>query len=242
LHGYSEFEPGLQPLAIERQAGALRLPRDEWARTKDNSLAWKALVGVERGAALALVVLLLPVLLAVGSVIWLLSRRTPLIAHARVGLAGETIWVLKLRTMWGKSCQSESGKGRFIERLNTEPVPEIKSRADERITSKFAAFCRKYSIDELPQLWHVVEGRMSLVGPRPMTRDELAEHYGELAGEVIRVRPGLTGLWQTRGRSALTYRQRRRLDLFLVRNLSLRLYLAILLATVPKVLTGKNAW
>jgi exopolysaccharide production protein ExoY len=101
---------------------------------------------------------------------------------------------------------------------------------------------RKYSIDELPQLWHVVQGKMSLVGPRPMTAQELSDRYGQAAAEVLRFRPGLTGLWQIRGRSRLNYGQRRRLDLLFVRSWSVRLYFRILLATVPRVLTGKDAW
>jgi lipopolysaccharide/colanic/teichoic acid biosynthesis glycosyltransferase len=83
---------------------------------------------------------------------------------------------------------------------------------------------------------------MSLVGPRPMTAEELLEHYGRDAAKVLRVKPGLTGLWQIRGRSSLSHRRRRKLDLFLVRKASVRLYLAILLATIPRVFTGKDAW
>ena len=81
-----------------------------------------------------------------------------------------------------------------------------------------------------------------MVGPRPLTRSELEAHYQDDTGEILMVRPGLTGLWQVMGRSRLTYRQRRRLDLFLVRNQSPRLYLHILLWTIPQVFTGKNSW
>jgi lipopolysaccharide/colanic/teichoic acid biosynthesis glycosyltransferase len=83
---------------------------------------------------------------------------------------------------------------------------------------------------------------MALVGPRPITRSELDLHYGSAAAEVLAVRPGLTGLWQVMGRSHLGFQQRRRLDLYLVRHWSLRLYAAILLRTAPAVLAGKNAW
>ena len=81
-----------------------------------------------------------------------------------------------------------------------------------------------------------------LVGPRPLTRSELELHYQDDVAEILMVRPGLTGLWQVMGRSRLTYRQRRRLDLLLVRKQSARLYLRILLRTIPQVLTGKNSW
>ena len=81
-------------------------------------------------------------------------------------------------------------------------VREIKRPDDPRITSRFAMYCRKYSIDELPQLWHVARGKMSLVGPRPMTAQELSDSYDRVASEVLRFRPGLTGLWQIRGGAA----------------------------------------
>lgn len=148
----------------------------------------------------------------------------------------------KLRTMWGPA-DPKPGQGPWlIERLKGGTVPQLKRSDDPRVTSAFAAVCRKYSIDELPQLWLVVRGDLSLVGPRPMTREELSLYYGRSAAEILRFKPGLTGLWQIRGRSSLNYRQRRRLDLFLVRHWSPRLYGAILIATVPRVLTGKDAW
>jgi lipopolysaccharide/colanic/teichoic acid biosynthesis glycosyltransferase len=75
-----------------------------------------------------------------------------------------------------------------------------------------------------------------------MTFEELSQHYGAAAAEVLRFKPGLTGLWQVRGRSRLNYRQRRRLDLYLVRHWSFRLYLALLFATIPRVLLGTDAW
>jgi exopolysaccharide production protein ExoY len=121
-------------------------------------------------------------------------------------------------------------------------VPEVKAGIDSRVTSRFAAFCRKYSIDELPQLWHVVHGEMSLVGPRPMTVPEWDKHYGTTFSEVLNLKPGLSGLWQIRGRNRLTYRQRRRLDIFLARHYCLLLYVRILGQTVPRVIAGRDAW
>jgi exopolysaccharide production protein ExoY len=123
-----------------------------------------------------------------------------------------------------------------------ESGPNQKSFADPRITSAFARFCRRFSIDELPQLIHVVRGEMSLVAPRPLTNRELDQHYGPDADEILSVKPGITGLWQVAGRSRLTYHERRELDLFLVRNRSLRLHFTILLRTIPAVLTGKDGW
>jgi lipopolysaccharide/colanic/teichoic acid biosynthesis glycosyltransferase len=114
--------------------------------------------------------------------------------------------------------------------------------ADQRVCSRFARFCRRHSIDELPQLLHVVRGEMSLVGPRPITDTEWELHYRPHAAEVLDVKPGLSGLWQIGGRSRLTYAQRRELDLALARNRSLKLYFQILLWTLPEIWTGRNAW
>jgi lipopolysaccharide/colanic/teichoic acid biosynthesis glycosyltransferase len=83
---------------------------------------------------------------------------------------------------------------------------------------------------------------MALVGPRPLTASEIHVYYGASAIELLTRRPGLTGLWQIKGRSRLTYSQRRRLDLFLIRHWSPGLYLKVLLATIPRTLTGKDAW
>ncbi len=169
-----------------------------------------------------------------------LSGRSPLIAHRRLGLNGEPFWVWKLRTMWDET-RSETPAG-WIEYLKDTGVPVIKGAPDPRVTSRLAAFCRRYSVDELPQLLQVVTGKLSLVGPRPLTSQELDVFYGSDSREVLSVRPGLTGLWQVMGRNRLTYAQRRRLDLFLVRKWGLGLYLRILLRTPQRVFSGRDAW
>ena len=200
---------------------------------------WFLIHGIERIGAAGLLVACAPVLAAAGLVVSVLSRRSPLVAHRRVGLNGATLWVLKLRTMWPGGRAEESGA---IEYITESDVPIVKAGADPRVTSRFAALLRKYSIDELPQLIHIARGEMSFVGPRPLTRGELANHYGPSAAEILQVKPGLTGLWQIHGRNRLTYKQRRRFDVFFVRHLSLRLYLQVLLQTPGRVLTGVDAW
>jgi len=170
-----------------------------------------------------------------------LSGRSPLVAHRRLGLHGEPFWILKLRTMWNRSEAPHESTG-WIEYLNNTGVPVMKGAPDPRVTSRLAAFCRRYSIDELPQLLQVVTGRLRLVGPRPLTAQELESYYGDDAGEVLSVYPGLTGLWQVIGRNRLTYSQRRRLDVFFVRRNSFALYLRILLRTPGRVLSGRDAW
>ncbi len=207
---------------------------------------------MEQVIGLAAVIVLSPFLAAIAVTIFILSGRQPLVAHRRLGHEGRPLWMLKFRTMWnglsdrdashGCSDGEQSRGSGFIEKLRGEIVPEAKTSGDPRVTSRFAAFCRRHSIDELPQLWHVARGEMSLVGPRPMTPSEWAKYYGESAAEVLRLKPGLSGLWQTRGRNRLTYRQRRRLDIFLARHYCLLLYLRILGQTVPRVLAGRDAW
>jgi lipopolysaccharide/colanic/teichoic acid biosynthesis glycosyltransferase len=183
----------------------------------------------EPAAAAVALVLLSPVLIAVAAVIMSLSRRSPLIRHTRVGWRGETLTMWKFRTMWGAS-----------EAVHYDPT--IKSADDPRITSRFAAWCRRMSIDELPQLFHVVRGQMSFVGPRPITRVEIDTFYGDCAAELLSLRPGLTGLWQLLGRSRLSYAKRRKLDLLFVRRASAGLYFSILLKTVPRLLAGTGAY
>jgi lipopolysaccharide/colanic/teichoic acid biosynthesis glycosyltransferase len=193
----------------------------------------------ERTAAFVLLMLALPLLAVCGLALGLLSGRTPLIAHRRVGFRGAPLGMLKLRTMWDGETRRGTG---WIEHIDDDDGPELKSAEDTRVSSRFARFCRRHSIDELPQLWHVVSGEMSLVGPRPITERELHRYYGANAAEVLEAKPGLAGLWQVSGRSRLSYAERCRLDLELVRRRSLPLYCAILLRTVPEVFRGKNTW
>ena len=183
-----------------------------------------------------------PVLLISALIAATLSKQSPLIAHCRVGQNGRIIWVLKLRTMWDDDNPKRSFH--FVENLPAASscIPLCKTKNDPRVKSKFAAACRRYSIDELPQLWNVLRGDLSLVGPRPLTRGEIDIYYAQDQAELLSRKPGITGLWQICGRSRLTFRQRRKLDLFMIRNWSLGLYLKILLSTMPKVLLGKDAY
>ncbi|MEI9811461.1 MAG: sugar transferase [Acidobacteriota bacterium] len=194
---------------------------------------------LERAAAALALVAVSPVLAGLMGTVRVLSRRAPLVAHRRVGQFGETLWVFKIRTMW--SAHDPSGSG-WVEYLSDPVVPDVKDGNDARVTSRMAAFCRRHSLDELPQLAHVVAGSMQWVGPRPMTQREIDEHYAGVREEVLSSAPGLTGLWQVMGRNRLTYPQRRRLDLFLMRRFGWRLCARILLRTVREVVHPRNAW
>lgn len=190
----------------------------------------------ERTAAAVALAVVTPPAIVLGAAVAILSGRSPLIAHRRVGWRGRTLWMLKFRTMW----DGRAGVG-LVERVSGFDGPD-KAAGQVGVTHSLARWMRRYSIDELPQLWHVITGEMALVGPRPITYQEMMEHYGSSAEAVIAVRPGLTGLWQIRGRSKLTYRQRRRYDLLLVKKLGPGLSVKILLRTLPAVFTGENAW
>jgi lipopolysaccharide/colanic/teichoic acid biosynthesis glycosyltransferase len=146
--------------------------------------------------------------------------------------------MLKLRTMWDRETQPPASA--WIERIADDRGPALKSPFDPRVPHPFARFCRRHSLDELPQLLHVLRGEMSLVGPRPLTAAEIRTHYGTDAAEILALKPGIAGLWQTCGRNRLTYEQRRRLDLEFVRSRSLGMYARILLRTVPEVWRGGN--
>ncbi len=196
---------------------------------------------LERGAGVLLLALASPVIAVSALTVAVLSRRSPFIAHLRVGRHGVPFWVLKLRTLWPTGEEAPAASG-WVERVIADPDDGGKTSADPRITSTFAAFCRRHSIDELLQLWHVARGEMSLVGPRPLTDGEIARHYQEHTAELLSVKPGLTGLWQVHGRSAVRFPRRAQMDLQLVRTLSTRLYLKILARTIPAVLRGNGAW
>lgn len=200
-----------------------------------------ALELIERAAGFLLLAAAGPVLLVSALALAIFSRRSPLVAHLRVAKDGAPFWMLKLRTMWSPDDDSHIAE-KWIERIIAEPDTDAKDPSDSRVTNPFAAFCRRHSIDELPQLWHVARGEMSLVGPRPLTRSEIDRHYGNRAAELLSVKPGLTGLWQVAGRSAIQFPQRSAMDLELVRSLKPRVYLTILARTLPALITGKGAW
>jgi len=148
--------------------------------------------------------------------------------------------MLKLRTMWGCASPGICRRTRWVEYIEDEEGPAQKRPADPRVPNGFARFCRRHSIDELPQLWHVIRGEMALVGPRPATPTELRGHCH--AGAILEVKPGIAGLWQVSGRNRLTYPERCDLDLEFVRGRSLRMYFRILVRTIPEVLNGANSW
>jgi lipopolysaccharide/colanic/teichoic acid biosynthesis glycosyltransferase len=186
------------------------------------------------GAA-ALIMLLSPVLLAASAAVKLGSAGPVLFRQRRTGLNGREFDVLKLRTMRvGSEHQRNALAGR-----NETGGHLFKIRKDPRVTST-GRWMRRFSLDELPQLFNVVMGHMSLVGPRPLPVEDSA--FDEQARRRLLVRPGLTGLWQVSGRSSLSWEETLRLDLTYIDTWSLRLDLVILARTPRAVLRGEGAY
>jgi len=166
-----------------------------------------------------------------------LDSKGPVFHRAiRVGRGGRKFTFLKLRSM---RVGAEELRGLLLH-LNQAEGPAFKLHNDPRVT-RVGRWLRKLSFDELPQLFHVLQGHMSLVGPRPPFPEEV-ERYEPWMLRRLSVRPGLTCLWQIRGRSDLSFEEWMRLDIEYVDRLSFGLDLRILILTVPAVLSARGAY
>jgi len=190
-------------------------------------------------AASALIVFLAPVMVILGIAVgW--SGGPIFFAHTRVGRGGHLFQCLKFRSMVPNSAEVLAKLLAEDEEARREWQETYKLKKDPRITA-FGHFLRKSSLDELPQLFNVLRGDMSLVGPRPVVPDEL-ERYGDAKVYYLEVRPGLTGLWQISGRSDLDYERRVSLDTWYVRNWTLWYDILILFKTVLVVPAKAGAY
>jgi exopolysaccharide production protein ExoY len=185
--------------------------------------------------AIALVALVLasPVMLVIAVLIRVTAGRPVIFAHTRVGFNGKPFICYKFRTMVTNSEQALRDYLANSAQAAKEWKETRKLRRDPRITI-LGQMLRKSSLDELPQLFNILRGDMSCVGPRPIVADEL-EHYGPYANDYLKARPGLTGLWQVTGRNDTDYSQRVLLDSRYVRTWSLLVDLAILARTTVAV-------
>jgi exopolysaccharide biosynthesis polyprenyl glycosylphosphotransferase len=190
----------------------------------------------ERAVAFAAIVMTAPVLLLIALLVRLTSPGPAIFRQERVGLNGKRFHIWKFRTM------DHDADSRLSEVIHLNEIDSIlyKSRADPRITA-VGRRLRKWSLDELPQLWNVLRGEMSLVGPRPPLPSEV-ERYGEDANRRLLVKPGITGLWQVSGRSSLSWEQSVQLDLHYIENWSLTMDLVLLAKTIKAVALRKGAW
>lgn len=186
--------------------------------------------------ALLLLVLVMPLLLVIAVVVKLDSRGPVLFRQKRVGRYGCPFVMLKIRTM---VTDAEHHLPALLP-MNQAAGPLFKLQNDPRVT-RCGRLLRSWSLDEIPQLVNVIKGDMSLVGPRPALAREVREWSPELH-DRLQVRPGMTGMWQVKGRAGASFDDYVRLDLFYVENWSLGTDLSILARTVPAVLRRAGAW
>lgn len=210
-------------------------------RTFDAYPALKRLFDVV--VALAMLVVLAPVMAVIAIAIKRDSQGPVIFKQTRVGKNRRPFTFFKFRSMYVNADHTVHQK--FVKDLIDGKLPNQNGKAvfkmmgDRRITP-VGAFIRKTSLDELPQLFNVLKGDMSLVGPRPAIPYEVAE-YREWHKRRLDVLPGLTGMWQVRGRSAVSFDDMVAMDIEYVEKSSLLLDVAILVQTVPAVLSGRGA-
>jgi exopolysaccharide production protein ExoY len=190
--------------------------------------------------SLTLLVFLMPLLLALTALVWAQGDGPVFYRQNRIGFDGVEFPCLKFRSMVADAQQ------RLTKLLETDLESRAewdathKLRDDPRITP-FGRFLRKSSLDELPQLLNVLRGEMSMIGPRPIINDEIAQYEDHFC-DYARTRPGLSGLWQVSGRSDVSFRERVRIDVSYVRNWTLAGDLLIIVRTVPAILMRRGSY
>lgn len=196
----------------------------------------------KRALDLGMVLIAAPVavvLIGLLAVVNIAAGGSPFYAQQRVGKGGKLFQCWKLRTM---VVNSDVLLKELLEKCphsHREWAASNKLNNDPRIT-RFGQFLRKSSLDELPQLWNILKGDMSIVGPRPVVIEEL-EKYGDSAQHYLSMRPGLTGIWQTNGRNTVSYDARVAMDVTYQKRVSLPLDLRIIMSTVGVVVT-RTGW
>ena len=219
--------PGRRPLF------AIAAEIDEVPRSRGQRLAKRA---IDACGSLIALVLLSPLFLVAMLAVWLSGPGPVFFVQDRCGLCGRLFRFYKLRTM---VVDAEARKAE-IDHLNEVSGPAFKIKRDPRIT-RVGRVLRKLSLDELPQLWNVLKGDMSLVGPRPPTRDEV-ERYTKRQAQRLAVIPGITGLWQVSGRTTIAdFEDWIELDLRYAQQWSVWLDLLILVKTPLEVLRMRGA-
>lgn len=190
--------------------------------------------------AFLLILALLPLLATIALAIVVQDGGPVFFAHMRVGRDGRLFPCLKFRSM------AVDADRRLADYLASDPYARVewiehqKLRSDPRITP-LGAFLRKSSLDELPQIFNVLRGEMSLVGPRPIVPEEI-QRYGSRFKYYRQVKPGITGFWQVNGRNDVSYRRRVAMDTVYARSKSVMLDLRILAMTIPAVLFRRGSY
>ncbi len=185
---------------------------------------------------LMILVLLLPIIPVIAIMIRLDSRGSVFFKQDRVGRNGQVFPFYKFRSMY----QGAEKRRKDVENLNEQDGPIFKVRNDPRITP-VGRFLRKSSLDEIPQIFNVLRGEMSIVGPRPHMPAEVAQ-YQPWHRRRLEVTPGITCLWQISGRSQISFNEWMRLDMEYLKTRSLRTDLMIFFKTIPAVIARKGAY
>ena len=191
---------------------------------------------IDVAASATLLVLFLPALVAIAIGVKLSSPGPIFFRQRRLGRGGHTFWCYKFRTMV-RNAESLLRRNEDLFAIFDENYKIVN---DPRVT-RFGAFLRRTSLDELPQLWNVLRGEMSLIGPRPIVEPELGK-YGAHASRLLTVKPGLGGVWQVSGRSDTSYPERVAMDLHYIDSRSLWLDLSLLVRTALVVIKGRGAY
>ncbi|NGX58739.1 MAG: Undecaprenyl phosphate N,N'-diacetylbacillosamine 1-phosphate transferase [Chlamydiae bacterium] len=191
--------------------------------------------------SLTMMILGSPLFLLLAVLVKVTSRGAIIFGHERVGRGGCRFVCYKFRTMHPDAEQ------RLQQILNSDPKlkeewkTHYKLKRDPRITW-VGKFLRKTSLDELPQFWNVLKGDLSVVGPRPVTENELKNELGPYAARFLTIRPGLTGPWQVSGRNNTSYTQRIRFDIYYIRHRSFTWDLYLILLTIPAIISARGAY
>jgi exopolysaccharide biosynthesis polyprenyl glycosylphosphotransferase len=191
--------------------------------------------GIDIAVALAGLVVLAPFMAIVAALVRLTSAGPAIYRQIRCGLNGRRFVLYKFRSM----CHGADEQKLALEHLSSKSTA-FKLRNDPRLTS-IGGFLRKFSIDEWPQLWNVLRGDMSLVGPRPAVPEEVERHE-RWQRRRLRMRPGLTCLWTLAGRDEVDFETWMKMDMEYIDNWSLALDWKVLVRTIPRVVTGKGAY
>ncbi|WP_281190733.1 sugar transferase [Novosphingobium lentum] len=228
-----QFQPGS---SRSFEAISSRVP-DQIVRSRSDAAMTRAF---DLALAILALAILAPLLCIIVVVVKLTSKGPVFFAHRRIGAGGKSFPCFKFRSMVSNSAEVLERHLQDNAQARQEWAQDRKLRNDPRVTA-VGRLLRRTSIDELPQLLNVLRGEMSMVGPRPITADEIAK-YRQYFSVYISVKPGITGLWQISGRNDTTYRRRIALDTAYARSRTVGLDIAIVLRTFPAVLFGTGCY
>lgn len=191
--------------------------------------------------SLSILALLFPIFLCLSLLIIITSRGPAIYGHTRLGRGGVPFKCLKFRTMHKDAHLRLHNLLENYPELREEWEKTHKLKNDPRVTW-MGKILRRTSMDEFPQFWNVLKGDLSVVGPRPVVEEEIRKHIGQKAIKILSIRPGITGIWQTSGRSNTTYEQRIALDEKYVDEHTLWLDVKLIMKTIPSMLFSKGAY